>query len=54
MLGEMTITYSLADSDGGTDLVVVYDGIPHGVLTADNEVGTRMSLAKLASLVGTP
>ena len=32
-------------------LIVVYDGVPRGVSTADNEVGTRMSLAKLAALV---
>ena len=51
MLGEMTITYSLADADGGTEVIVVYDGVPRGVSTADNEVGTRMSLAKLAALV---
>jgi uncharacterized protein YndB with AHSA1/START domain len=51
MLGEMTITYSLADADGGTDVLVVYDGLPRGVSAADNEVGTRMSLAKLAALV---
>ena len=51
MLGEMTITYSLADADGGTEVLVVYDGMPRGVSTADNEVGTRMSLAKLAALV---
>jgi uncharacterized protein YndB with AHSA1/START domain len=51
MLGEMTITYTLSDADGGTDVLVVYDGLPRGVSAADNEVGTRMSLAKLAALV---
>lgn len=51
MLGEMTITYLLADAGGGTEVLVVYDGMPRGVSTADNEVGTRMSLAKLAALV---
>ena len=51
MRGEMTITYTLADADGGTDLLAVHDGLPRGLSTADNELGWRMSLAKLAALV---
>jgi hypothetical protein len=31
----------------------VHDGLPHGLSTADNEVGWRMSLANLAALVET-
>jgi len=51
--GEMTITITLADADGGgTDLVALHDGVPPGVLLADNETGWQMALAKLASLVG--
>jgi hypothetical protein len=49
--GEMTITISLADADGGTDLLAVHDGIPRGLSTADNEAGWREALAKLAALV---
>jgi uncharacterized protein YndB with AHSA1/START domain len=49
--GEMTITTTLADADGGTDVLVVHEGIPSGVPTTDNETGTRMSLANLAALV---
>lgn len=49
--GEMTITISLVDADGDTDLVVVHDGLPPGLSAADNEVGWRSSLAKLATLV---
>ena len=49
--GEITITYTLADANGGTDALVVYDGLPRGVSAADNETGTRMALAKLAALV---
>jgi uncharacterized protein YndB with AHSA1/START domain len=49
--GEMTITYVLADADGGTDILAVHDGLPRGLSTADNEVGWRMSLTKLAALV---
>ena len=49
--GEMTVTITLADAEGGTDLVAVHDRLPRGLSTADNEVGWRMSLAKLAALV---
>ena len=50
--GEMTITITLADADGGgTDILAVHDRLPPGLSTADNEVGWRMSLAKLATLV---
>jgi uncharacterized protein YndB with AHSA1/START domain len=49
--GEMTITTTLADADGGTDVVVLHEGIPPGVPVSDNELGTRMSLDKLAALL---
>ena len=49
--GQMTITITLADADGGTDILAVHDGLPRGLSTADNETGWRMSLAKLAALV---
>ena len=51
--GEMTITISLIDPDGGTDILAVHDGVPRGVPAADNETGWR-SLAKLAALVEKP
>ena len=51
MKGEMTITVSLADAGGGTDLHAVHDGLPPGVSAADNETGWRMALEKLAALV---
>jgi uncharacterized protein YndB with AHSA1/START domain len=51
MRGEMTITISLADADGGTDVVAVHDDLPPGLSAADNETGWRMSLAKLAAFV---
>jgi uncharacterized protein YndB with AHSA1/START domain len=51
MRGEMTITYALSDTDGGTDLVGVHENLPPGVPPADNELGWRMSLDKLAALV---
>jgi uncharacterized protein YndB with AHSA1/START domain len=49
--GEMTMTTTLADADGGTDVLVVHEGIPSGVPATDNETGTRMALANLATLV---
>jgi len=49
--GEMTITISLIDAAGGTDVIAVHDRLPPGLSTTDNETGWRMSLAKLAALV---
>ena len=51
MRGEMTITCALADAEGGADVLWEHDGIPRGVSPADNELGSRMALAKLATLV---
>lgn len=51
--GEMTITISLADADGGTDVLAVHEGLPSGLSNADNETGWRAALAKLAMLVET-
>jgi uncharacterized protein YndB with AHSA1/START domain len=52
--GEMTITITLTDARGGTDLVAMHDRLPRGVSPADNEIGWRMALAKLAMLVEAP
>ena len=49
--GEMTTTITLDDGDGGTDLVATHEGLPPGISAADNELGWRMALAKLARLV---
>ena len=49
--GTMTMTTILTDAGGGTDVLVVHEGIPDGVPAADNETGTRMALANLAKLV---
>lgn len=51
MRGEMTVTFTLRDVEGGTELLAVHDGVPPGVSPADNETGWRMSLDKLAALV---
>ncbi|MFL5355811.1 SRPBCC domain-containing protein [Archangium sp.] len=49
--GEMTISFTLTDADGGTEILAVHEGVPSGVPPADNELGWRLSLAKLAALV---
>jgi uncharacterized protein YndB with AHSA1/START domain len=49
--GEMTMTTTLAEVDGGTDVVIVHQGIPESIPAADNETGMRMALANLAQLV---
>jgi len=51
MRGEMTIMISLADADGGTDILAVHDNLPPGVSPADNETGWRMALDKLGAFV---
>jgi hypothetical protein len=46
----MTMTTTLTDAYGGTDVLVEHEGVPDKVPPADNETGTRMALAKLAKL----
>jgi uncharacterized protein YndB with AHSA1/START domain len=49
--GEMRITFSLADVDGGTEVSVLCEDIPQGVRPEDNELGSRSSLQNLAALL---
>jgi uncharacterized protein YndB with AHSA1/START domain len=49
--GEMTSTIRLSDADGATELVAVHDGLPEGLSPADNELGWREALGRLAALV---
>jgi uncharacterized protein YndB with AHSA1/START domain len=51
LAGEMTMTITLRDADGGTELQAVHEGVPPGVVPADNELGWRMALDRLATLV---
>lgn len=51
MQGEMIVTFTLTDVDEGTALLAVHDQVPPGIAPADNELGWRMSLDKLAALV---
>jgi hypothetical protein len=47
----MSIAITLADADGGTEVIAVHDRLPPGLSPADSEVGWRSSLEKLAALV---
>jgi uncharacterized protein YndB with AHSA1/START domain len=49
--GEMRVTMTLHDAEGGTELAAVHENLPRGLSPADNELGWRSSLAKLAALV---
>jgi uncharacterized protein YndB with AHSA1/START domain len=49
--GEMRITIDLTDAGGGTDVIALHQDLPPGLSPADNELGWRMSLGKLAALV---
>lgn len=50
--GEMTITITLANAEGGgTEVVGIHEGLPPGVSVADNEACWRMALDKLGVLV---
>ena len=50
--GTITVTTTLRDVDGGTEVEMRMDGMPDVVPAADNETGTRMALESLARLVG--
>jgi uncharacterized protein YndB with AHSA1/START domain len=49
--GEMTMTTTLADADGGTEVSIRHEGLPDSVSPADNETGSRLALDNLARLV---
>jgi len=49
--GEMRITWSLADADGGTEVTVLCEDIPKGIRLEDNETGSRSSLRNLAVFI---
>jgi uncharacterized protein YndB with AHSA1/START domain len=49
--GEMTIIWSLADTEGGTEVTVRCENIPSGIDPRDNETGSQQSLQKLAALL---
>ncbi|MER6100256.1 SRPBCC family protein [Streptomyces sp. NPDC001728] len=48
--GPMTLTTTLIPMEGGTEVVLVHEGVPDGIPATDNETGTRMALDRLAAL----
>lgn len=51
MQGLMTITYTLIESKGVSDLTIVHDNLPIGVSLEDNLIGWEIALSKLTSLI---
>jgi uncharacterized protein YndB with AHSA1/START domain len=51
LAGPITMTTTLSDAPGGTTVTMEHEGMPDAVPTDENEVGTRMALARLARLV---
>jgi uncharacterized protein YndB with AHSA1/START domain len=51
LAGQMTMTTSLRDVDGGTEVELVHEGIPDAVPPEQNHAGTAMALTKLAAYV---
>lgn len=49
--GEMTITTTLSERAGGTEVVAIHEHLPSGLAAEANELGWRISLKKLSELV---
>ncbi|MFE6462234.1 SRPBCC domain-containing protein [Streptomyces cinereoruber] len=49
--GAMTLTTTLVPDGGGTEVLVVHEGVPDAIPAVDNETGTRMALDRLAALL---
>jgi uncharacterized protein YndB with AHSA1/START domain len=49
--GEMKITTRFAETGAGTEITILCQDIPSGIELADNELGCREALRKLAALV---
>lgn len=49
--GEVTLTTTLLQAEGGTDVTVVTENLPAAIKPEDNDEGTRQALARLAELV---
>ena len=49
--GEMTMTVTLEERDGGTEVTILFENIPAGIRPEDSDAGTRSSLEKLTRYV---
>lgn len=52
LAGTITMTTTLREVAGGTEVEIRMDGMPDAVPPEQNRAGTKMALAKLARLVG--
>ncbi|RBP43912.1 uncharacterized protein YndB with AHSA1/START domain [Roseimicrobium gellanilyticum] len=51
MQGEMTLTTTFREVDGGTEVISLHEGVPPGISPSDNELGWTEAFDKLAALV---
>ncbi len=49
--GEMAMVVTFEESDGGTEVTIVFERIPPGIRPEDNDAGTRSSLEKLVRFI---
>jgi uncharacterized protein YndB with AHSA1/START domain len=47
--GAMTMTWSLADAPGGTEVTIRADNVPEGISKQDHDAGLKSSLENLAA-----
>jgi uncharacterized protein YndB with AHSA1/START domain len=50
--GPMTITWTLADVTGGTEVTILCENVPKGISTEDHETGLNSTLDNLAAFTG--
>jgi uncharacterized protein YndB with AHSA1/START domain len=48
LLGEMIMTADFAPTAGGTEVTLLFEGLPPGLRPEDNDAGARLSLEQLA------
>ncbi|WP_217135287.1 hypothetical protein [Streptomyces sp. AC558_RSS880] len=51
--GTTAITTTLTEAGGGTDVLIVHEGVPDAVPAAGDEASARSALARLARFVET-
>ena len=49
--GEMVMVATFSETDGGTEVTIMFENLPRGLRPEDNEAGTQSSLEKLARYV---
>jgi uncharacterized protein YndB with AHSA1/START domain len=49
--GEMQMTVTLEEKGGGTEVTFLFENLPPGIRTEDNEAGTQSTLKNLARFV---